>query len=212
MDKTSPPTDHDIVRAVTGGDYARFEEIVERYQGPLLRVSMGRLGNANWAEDVVQETFLRAYKSLATFNPEYSFRTWLWTILLNQCRRTLKKRAKFPQSNVWEEGASDIDHSLDAGDEWCNGSTMPAPLTQLLQKERAEILDQLLNELTCAQADALRLRFFGGLKFQEIADAMQCTLSCAKHRVRNGLQQLSQKIQSMPARRDVCAPAEGDAI
>jgi len=211
MDTVSTTTDHAIVAAVLAGDYAQFEEIVTRYQPALLRVSTSRLGNRSRAEDVVQETFLRAYKSLATFKPEYSFRTWLWTILLNQCSRALQKQARFPQSNVWEAGAAEIDRSLDAGTGWFNGSETAPPLVLLLQKERAEVLDQLLDELSAAQGDALRLRFFGGLKFQEIADTMQCSLSSAKQRVRHGLLQLNQKIQAKPARRDVCAPDEDNA-
>jgi RNA polymerase sigma-70 factor (ECF subfamily) len=69
-------------------------------------------------------------------------------------------------------------------------------LSRLLQKERGELLEQLLAELPQPQADALRLRFYGGLKFQEIADAMGCSLSSAKNRVRWGLEKMSARITS----------------
>ena len=65
------------------------------------------------------------------------------------------------------------------------------PAARLLAKEQSEELESLLARLPEAQADALRLRFFGELKFQEIADAMGCSLATAKNRVRWGLTALS---------------------
>jgi RNA polymerase sigma factor (sigma-70 family) len=62
----------------------------------------------------------------------------------------------------------------------------------LWRKERAALLDELLARLTPAQADALRLRFFADLKFQEIADTMGCSLLTAKNRVRSGLLRLAE--------------------
>jgi len=59
-------------------------------------------------------------------------------------------------------------------------------------QERSQLLDSLLAKLPEGQADALRLRFFGGLKFQEIAEAMGCSLSTAKNRVRWGLTKMAE--------------------
>ena len=68
-------------------------------------------------------------------------------------------------------------------------------LENLLAAERRQLLEALLAELSTVQADALRLRFFGGLKFQEIADSMGCSLCTAKNRVRWGLLHLSELVQ-----------------
>ena len=65
------------------------------------------------------------------------------------------------------------------------------PPKRLAAKERAELLNALLARLPEVQADAIRLRFFGGLKFIEIADAMSCNLSTAKNRVRWGLSKMA---------------------
>ena len=67
-----------------------------------------------------------------------------------------------------------------------------APSARMATQERSELLDALLAKLPETQADALRLRFFGGLKFQEIAEAMGCSLSSAKNRVRWGLTKLAE--------------------
>ena len=66
----------------------------------------------------------------------------------------------------------------------------------LLAKELGEELANVLRHLSSAQADALRLRFYGGLKFQEIADAMGCCLSSAKNRVRYGLLRMSELLSA----------------
>ena len=74
----------------------------------------------------------------------------------------------------------------------------------LLARERAEQLEAILDQLSEVQADALRLRFFGGLRFQEIADLMQCSLNTAKSRVKCGLTRMAELLQTAAeaARRD----------
>lgn len=69
----------------------------------------------------------------------------------------------------------------------------------LLEKERAELLEKSLERLPEPEADALRLRFFGDLKFQEIADTMQCSLGTAKNRVRKGLVRLARIVTDAEA-------------
>jgi RNA polymerase sigma-70 factor (ECF subfamily) len=139
------------------------------------------LGRRDWAEDVVQETFLCAYKWLAGYDSRYSFRTWLWTILLNQCNRHFQRRVRQVES-------------VDSAAQGQLTSSEASPPESLLAKERAEQLNRELAGLPPEQADALRLRFFGGLKFQEIADVQQCSLTSAKNRVRWGLLKMANRL------------------
>jgi RNA polymerase sigma-70 factor (ECF subfamily) len=157
--------------------------LVQRYQSALFRVARSRIGRDDWAEDVVQETLLCVFKSLSTYDSRYSFRTWLWTILLNQCRRHLKKQAR---SLVQPWDHRDAESCLEE-----HPSREDSPLRRLALQERSRLLDTMLAKLPEAQADALRLRFFGQLKFHEIARTMECSLSTAKNRVRWGLEKLA---------------------
>ncbi len=182
-----------IIADVLAGRRERFTEIVQRYQRPLIRVATSRLGRKDWAEEAVQETFLCAFKSLHTYDSKYSFRTWLWTILLNQCRRHVQRRSRRPKVHVWTDAAED--QATHSETHSSLASSDHSPPRQLLAKERSEHMESLLAELPEAQADALRLRFFGELKFHEIADAMGCSLSTAKNRVRWGLEKMSQLLQ-----------------
>lgn len=192
--------DQELMRRVQAGETALFAEIVRRYQPALLRVARSRLGRSDWADDAVQETFLAAYKARDTYRNAFSFRTWLWTILLNQCRRSWSGRARQPRVLCWTDEAPGIEQpSLDEARPADAGEQ---PLERVLARERSELLEASLAALPAAQADALRLRFFGGLKFEEIAEAMQCSLGTAKNRVRWGLMRMADRSYSLRANQE----------
>src|SRR5262249_13379131 len=125
------------MRRVQAGDVERFALLMRRYQRPLLRAAQSRLGERTWAEDVVQETFLAAFICRASYNEASSFRTWLWTILINLCKRHWRKRAARPVSQPWSQLISS------------ETSRMPEPATEssglscLLQAEQIERVREL---------------------------------------------------------------------
>ncbi len=159
-----------------------FETLVERHRAGLLRLAHSRLADRIAAEDVVQETFLAVFAARSTYRPELPFRTWLWTIALNLCKRQAKRAATQRLRDSSEIAAKTFVE---------DSSTS---LTQLLSAERDAQLREALTLLPEVQADALRLRFFGGLKFDEIAAAMSCSLNAAKMRVKQGLVRLSRLV------------------
>jgi RNA polymerase sigma-70 factor (ECF subfamily) len=178
--------DASIMRCVQRGQPELFEVLVRRYREVLVRVAFGRLGDQALAEDVVQEAFLAAYAARDTYRPEFAFRTWLWTILLNLCSKSWKRRQSRREEPSRPESA--------------DGRQSPEPisvetgLSVALVTERREQVLALLERLPDVQADAIRLRFFGGLSFAEIAAVMQSSLGAAKMRVKNGLQTLSEAL------------------
>lgn len=189
-------SDQQLMQQVQQGRIEFFEELVRRHEPALLRAARNKLCNRQWAEEAVQETFLAAFASRQRFNNQYSLRGWLWTILLNECR-SLARRER---------------HRADRGAGWSmETSSVPEPfvgatqLPELLRAERDELLARLLAELPEAEADALRMRFFGELQFQEIAEAAACSLNGAKMRVKRGLERLAAAI----ARQD-CRLTGGD--
>jgi RNA polymerase sigma-70 factor (ECF subfamily) len=195
------PTDSELMLAVQAGCEDRFEELVRRYRPRLYRAALSKVGQP-FAEDIVQETLLAAFAGRKTFRSEYAFSTWIWTLFLNVCRRSGKRRAQ-------EQAAI----SALAGSGRTADCASPLALAALLAEERRELLHALLDELPEAEADALRLRFFGGLKFDEIAAAMQSSLGGAKLRVKRGLLRLAarweqaQETSSAPA----ADPASGES-
>lgn len=184
-----PNDDTQIMKRVQEGQLELFDLLVDRYWQPLVRVATSKLGDTAWAEDVVQETFLAVFVSRHTYKPQYPFRTWLWTILLNLCRRQLKRRANRPR----EYPKSTLETGMQL--RFPEPATQENGLNPLLLTERTEQINNLLLTLPEVQADAIRLRFLGELKYDEIARTMNCSLGGAKLRVRNGLLALARTIR-----------------
>lgn len=180
------PTDGELLTAVLSGQREKFAEIVQRYQAPLLRLAMSRLGRQQEAEDAVQQTFLNAFRWLDTYDSRYSFRTWLWTILINNCNRLHQRTARRAETDVGDSPVIEL-QADDAATE---------PLTLMILAERREHVQRLLADLTPSQAEAVRLRFFGQMKFQEIADSLGCSLPAAKARVRKGMIRLTELLSA----------------
>lgn len=179
--------DEDLMRRAQAGELSAFEELVRRYRGPLLRVAASKLNDRLAAEDLVQEALLAAFAARHTFNPQYAFRTWMWTILLRLCQKHRQRESRPVRAGgsidpVWADAT--------AGCKACG-------LDQLLQSERQDLLHHALTELPEAEADALRLRFFAGLKFEEIAVAMVSSVSGAKQRVKHGLERLADRLRML---------------
>src|SRR5258708_11731377 len=142
-----------------------------------------------WAQDVVQETFLGAFAARATYDRRFAFRTWVWTILLNLCRRQWQRRQVRP-------GEQSLTTATSAELRGYNEPvTHETALANVLRVERREAVHKLLTQLPEVQADALRLRFFGGLQFSEIALAMDSSVSAAKQRVKKGLLTLAEFVR-----------------
>lgn len=181
--------DRCVVDQVLAGDRQQYAVLVHRYHRPLLNLATNRLGNASVAEDAVQDTFVSAFRSLHTYRSEFSFRTWLWSILLNHCRRHASRLARQPrQADV--QGLAYWKGTL-AGDV----DSEPGPELAAMQSERHALLASLLLELPEVRADAIRLRFYGQLKYREIAQVMNSSLNAAKQRVRLGLETLGEMIR-----------------
>src|SRR5690606_29895127 len=104
FDRTSP--DGPLVAASLAGAEEAFALLVERYRRPLLKAARSRLNRPELAEEAVQEALLSAHRWLATYDSRFSFRTWLWTILLNQCSRLAKRESKH---------AAPVGHWLESG-------------------------------------------------------------------------------------------------
>ena len=169
-DSAGPILDDDarIMLEVAAGRSERFAEIVARHQSPLFRVAMSRLGNRALAEEAVQETFLSAFRYRTSFQSGRPFRPWLWTIHKNVCDGCARKERQSKSRAEHRAESISIDRTAD----------------RLFVRE-------LLERLPTEQADAIRLRFFGSLTYEEIGTVQDCPTPTAKNRVRYALQKLS---------------------
>jgi RNA polymerase sigma-70 factor (ECF subfamily) len=161
-------TDSELARAAAEGGRAEFEEIVRRYCTPLTRFAIGRTGTVQDAEDIVQETFLRAYQNLGSFDGSYSLRNWLFTIayrlIVSDFRKKRPKRLS-SQAATWLE-ADRVD------------------------PQQNQWIWQAAGKLGGEAFTALWLRYKQGMKIREIADVMKRTKTGVRvllHRARKRL-------------------------
>jgi len=172
-------SDSDIMLLVQAGEISQFEELVARYRDRLLRFARSRSPHEAAAEDLVQDVFLAAFQGRHSYSVEFAFSTWVWTIALNLSRKQYRQRQR--EAQKVEDFARLPRHTL-----------AESPLQTLTRTHQANLVHVWLNQIPEQQADAIRLRFFGELSFDDIALAMGSSVSGAKRRVKNGLLKLAE--------------------
>jgi RNA polymerase sigma-70 factor, ECF subfamily len=164
---------------VKSGDRKAYAYLVRRHQKSLLRLSMRFVKDLDTAEDVVQESFIKAYERLASFEARASFRSWLFQIAINTAKNKLRSK---------RDGTIDIDN---------------VPLGVAAQAESglvhsaiSDLLHSCVAELPFKQRTALTLRIYEDLSFKEIAEIMECPYDTAKANYRHALMNLREKLES----------------
>ena len=189
--------DKTIMRRVQRGEHELFNQLVSRYRERLYRVASSKLGDPARADDAVQESLLAAFAARHTYDPGFAVSTWLWTILINVCRRELKRFKRRPAEISRSSLNGMFEYTaLEPADDRTG-------LSVLLLAEQRAVVGTLLEELPEAQADALRLRYFGGLQYDEIAETMHSSVSGAKRRVHNGLLALARRLREIDEPREM---------
>jgi RNA polymerase sigma-70 factor, ECF subfamily len=167
------------------GDRTAFGHLVKAYERPVYNLTYRMLGNAAEAEDAAQETFLRAYKKLATYQPERKFVNWLLSIASHHCIDRLRRRNRAPQLS--------LDGPLPP--EWTT-SESPRPDQEVSQKQSREQVRQVLETLPADYRAAVVLRYWYGLSYREIATTMDTTESAIKSRLHRARRMMAQELQA----------------
>jgi len=184
-------TDLAVVTKARLGDADAFRALVERHSRPLFRLAFRMTGNQHDAEDVVQESFLRAYRQLGKFDERASFGTWLYRIATNcslDVMRSRKRRAK--QEAGPEAAGSEMEDpilSLPSGD--------PTPERVAMSGEVRERVAEAMNELSASERTAFVLRHFEGMRIEDISRVLGCQPGAAKHSVFRAVQKLRRALE-----------------
>ncbi len=167
-----------LVTEAKAGSYAAFEELVNRYEKKIYRLGMNITGNPEDAEEVLQETFLKAFQHLPEFREDSRFYTWIVRIAVNEGLMKLRKRRSDKsvplEDSVDEEGAVMPREVAD----W-----RPNPEQQLAQAELETILNNAARSLPPTFRTVFFLRDVEGLSTQETAELLNLTVSAVKARL-----------------------------
>jgi RNA polymerase sigma-70 factor (ECF subfamily) len=175
----TPTEENQIVERVLKGEREAFAALVDAYKGAIFNLAFRMTYSHQDADDLSQETFIRAYRNLRQFDPRKRFFTWIYTIGLNLIRNHLKKHGR----EMSRENAARS--SSEAGIH--QGAQTERDMMQAQEIRRLEIC---LQKLPADLREAVVLRFYQDLSFEEIATISEASLSAVKMRVYRGLYQL----------------------
>jgi RNA polymerase sigma-70 factor (ECF subfamily) len=179
----TPPDEPALVRAAQQGDAAAFTEIVRRYQRAVYRVAYGLTRNAADADDLAQETFVRAWRALDRFRPDEPLYPWLSRIAINLSYSLFRRRKRRPETS--------IEPLIEAGRQWAGQED---PERDAVERERDAKIAESFSELKEDHRAVLVLRVVEGLSYEEIARTLHVPvgtvmsrLSRARSELRAGL-------------------------
>ena len=176
---TMASDDAQIIQAVLAGEVNRYAELVDRYQGQAIRLAFSFLGNAEDAKDASQEAFVSAYRSLSRFRGEAKFSTWLFRIVINECKDVYRRRARQP-AVVARVGEPDPDAEGGQGFFVDVDDPRAGPSDQLANRELSRQLTAVIQRLPGRQRTVFLLHHVHGMPLAEVAEVMRCRLGTVK--------------------------------
>jgi RNA polymerase sigma-70 factor (ECF subfamily) len=190
----SSEEDRRIIQRVRDGEIDAFAALVRKYQVRVRGYCTRTLRSTALGDDAAQDIFLKAYQGLGRFRGDAAFSSWLFRIMVNQCRDVLRSAA-MRRTESWDamvEQHSDAAEAL--------ASTTDDTLQRL---EQAEQLQRLLSHLTDVHREILLLREAQGLTYEELAATLHCTVDAVKGRLKRARQELLRAARHAAAGPDV---------
>ncbi len=180
-------TDEELVALSMSGDTESFNQLIVRWERPIYALAYRTLGREEEARDVVQETFLRAFRGLKNFRGQAKFSSWIYRIALNLCRDWMRRERRAPIAPT-PEGVDLVE--LAAEQE-------PAESIEDLvaRHDMSRVVARAMARLPDEQRMAIILKEYHGMTFQEIADLQSVPLSTVKTRLYQGLSVLRRVLQ-----------------
>ena len=166
-----------VVARVKAGDHDAFRHLVDRHSRSVFRLAYRLTGHEQDAEDVVQETFLRAFREIRRFEARASFATWLYRITVNCSHDLLRQR---PRAGT-RPSLDDPEIALAA--ELADASAAADPLRELASRRIDERVRSAMRDLSDQERSAFVMRHFEGLSIEEIGRALDLKTSAAKHSI-----------------------------
>jgi len=187
--------DTELVREAQRGNRAAFEELVRHYDQAVLRLALHLTGSEQDAQDIYQDAFLKAYKSVGNFRFECSFYTWIYRIVTNLCLDHLRKRQVRKEDApvaVDSEG-----EEYDVLDRVPDGRSAANPERDLMRRELGGRINTALEKLTARERMVFELKHYHGLRLRTVGEILNTTEETAKNTLFRATQKLRSALADM---------------
>ena len=188
--------DSRLLRGLRAGIESAYEELLNRYQQPVYSMVYRLLGDQNDTCDVVQEVFLKVFRSVNSFKERSSLRTWIYRIAVNEAHNHRRWFSRHKKREVAIEPEDHQHRPFDA-----TPDPGPSPFDFTLDRETHLLLEKALDEVSPVFRTAVVLRDIEGLGYEEIADILQISLGTVKSRILRGREALRRVLSATPGAR-----------
>ena len=185
-----------LVREAQRGNRAAFEELVRHYDQAVLRLAMHLTGSEHEAQDIYQDAFLKAYKSVGNFRFECSFYTWIYRIVTNLCLDHLRKKQVRKEDAPVASGCAG--RRLTTSWPRCPTAGSGAnPERDLMRRELGTRINHALDKLTPRERMVFELKHYQGLKLRTVGEILNTTEETAKNTLFRATQKLRGSLADM---------------
>lgn len=176
-------SDQELARKAKGGQLSAFDELVLKYRKNVYAIAFRMTRNHSDADDLAQETFLRAYQALDSYKPGFEFRTWLYRIAVNASINHLKRKGRRVEMSLEDNAGLDVAASTSSYN----------PGTGIEEKELREKIETAIQHLPLKLRSVFLLRTFEDLTYEEIAHV----LNISKGTVMSRLSRARERLKTM---------------
>lgn len=177
----TPDADSHLVERVKNGDVKAFEMLVVKYQRRVERLVARMVRDVDLVQDIVQESFIRAYRAMPNFRGESAFYTWLYRIAVNAAKKALLELKRDPI--ITESARQPVDGDDETSRQESEQSDIATPDSVLASKQIAFAVNQAVDSLSEDLRQAITLREIEGLSYEEIAEMMNCPVGTVRSRI-----------------------------
>lgn len=175
--------DHECVREVLAGNKEAYGLLIHKYENKIYTLLLRMIRDAQEAQDLTQECFIKAYHYLHSYDPERKFSSWLYRIASNLCLTALQARQKKQQ------------HPGELEEDWLVDEDSPESI--LLKKEHVSEIREVIDALPDHYRMVLLLRYLEDMSYQEISDVLQIPMSTVQVRIHRAKIKLRMRFQSL---------------
>ena len=180
-------TDARLIAECRAGGVEAFGQLYERHERAIYRHALALLGHREDADDVKQETFLRAYRTIGTLRNDYNIRTWLFKICGNLCFDLLRRRQRRPQIPLDCESVARF---------LANEEQQNDPIRIAERSDTMATFLQILHAMPVQQRQAITLYLLDGFDYDQVGEILGCARGAAKMRVLRAMEQYRERVAS----------------